>query len=485
MRKYFLSALAFLLLLALPAVGIYEITYPYTGEEISESEKRHLAAKPELTVDTLLSGEFESGAESFLLDHFPGREYAIQLSRSMLDAVSLASWEEYAAVIEGNTNDMEAATEEEAEEAELIVPTPIPTPVKTSTPAPTESPAPATTPEALPREDIAALSEPVATAQITPTIEPTATPRATKPPFDAQSFPELVSVSLKFDGKSSQPNRYARSTVKNQSQIFSSLASLLPEDGQLLFTLVPNSTAVTQLLAKKNPEGMHSDIETLVWACTSDKVETVSTADLLSDRILAGEYVFFSTDMHWTPKGAHYAVEAMAQIAGRHVPAYEAFSLTQEYPFLGTLYRDTQKKQMLEHPDTLDIAVPPGETTVYRYNSKTEYEQIPLIAENAPASDRYCVYLGGSAGPWTVIENTAAQEGTCLVICDSYGLCTLPMFAGTYSRVCYMDPRYYSVYKMGKLSELIPEYSVRDIYIITGTLHAFDKDFFPSLAKFF
>ena len=482
MRKRFLAALSFILLGLLLCIGIYEAVYPYTGEEVSASEKRHLAKKPALSLSSLLDGSFETGAEDFLLDHFPGREEAIRLSRGTLDALSLASWEEYAAVNEGNTNDMETAEAAQNEEDEdFFVPTPVPTAAPTLTPEPA-TPVPAT-PEPATPVPAEADTAPETTPSATP--EPTATPKATKPPLDIKSFPDLVGIYLLHDGTTSQPDRYARGTVKNQSAIFSSLASLLPEDGQLVFTVVPNSTRASQLLTKEQPEGMHSDLEELVWACTSDKVETVSTADLLGARAAAGEYVFFTTDMHWTPLGALYVVTEMAARTGRAVAPLEAYTVTEESPFLGTLYRDSKKKQMKEHPDTLQILVPPGETRVYRYSSLTEYTEIPLIKTDAAENDRYTVYLGGSAGPWTRIENSAAEEGACLVICDSYGLCTLPMFATAYREVYYMDPRYYNKNAMAPLSTLIPDSGIRDIYVITGTLHAFDKSYFPSLAKFF
>ncbi len=41
---------------------------------ISISERRKLASKPEMSVDSILSGDFMDEAEEYLLDHFPGRD---------------------------------------------------------------------------------------------------------------------------------------------------------------------------------------------------------------------------------------------------------------------------------------------------------------------------------------------------------------------------------------------------------------------------
>ena len=239
------------------------------------------------------------------------------------------------------------------------------------------------------------------------------------------------------------------------------------------------------LRLEKNPEGFTSEIEPFIHALTSDKVIAFSAAELLDEPLLAGEEVFFFTDMHWTPRGAHYVVTKMLEEAGETLPPYDAFPMEKEYPFRGTLYRNSPNKQMESHPDTLEIISTTTPVTVWRYTDRETRTEIPLINKNANERDRFTVYLGGPAGPWTEIENENGNGKTCLVICDSYGLCALPMFAETYSRVCWYDPRYYDLNAMGSVSALCEEKEVYDIYLIVGELHAFDESFFQLCNRHF
>lgn len=60
-------------------LGLFALlTVCLPATEFSSNENRNLAQFPELTVDTLLSGEFQSGLADFLSDQIPGREFWIR-----------------------------------------------------------------------------------------------------------------------------------------------------------------------------------------------------------------------------------------------------------------------------------------------------------------------------------------------------------------------------------------------------------------------
>lgn len=60
-------------------LGLFALlTVCLPATEFSPNENRNLAQFPELTVDTLLSGEFQSGLADFLSDQIPGREFWIR-----------------------------------------------------------------------------------------------------------------------------------------------------------------------------------------------------------------------------------------------------------------------------------------------------------------------------------------------------------------------------------------------------------------------
>ena len=60
------------------ALGLFAgLTFGLPATEFSPNENRYLAQMPELTVDTLLSGEFQSRLDEFLSDQIPLREFWI------------------------------------------------------------------------------------------------------------------------------------------------------------------------------------------------------------------------------------------------------------------------------------------------------------------------------------------------------------------------------------------------------------------------
>ena len=68
MRTKFPAILFFLFLFGM---GVLEAYLPDT--DISAAERRHLAKAPALSADTLLSGDYMTDMETYLLDQFPGR----------------------------------------------------------------------------------------------------------------------------------------------------------------------------------------------------------------------------------------------------------------------------------------------------------------------------------------------------------------------------------------------------------------------------
>ena len=474
MRKYILPAAALIAMALLLAVGLLELIFVPAGSAFSETENRMLAERPSFTTETYLDGSFANSMESFLSDRFPMRAGLIRASQEIRQIGNFSTLDDYLKVAENDVADMQNP-EEPSDNGTVVTPRP------TRTPAPTETPALPTVP---PTED-AAMS-PLETELFTPdptaTPAPTPTSRPTKPPADVSGYPsELQCKSLSGEGNRTV-YKCAKSKLVKVGALLDAYASLLPEDGGVAFAIVPYSARANRLMTYKNPQGFTSQVEPFIHAVTADNVAAFCTVELLQDPLLNGEYVFFRSDMHWTPYGAYLVVRQMMEEAGETLPAYEDFPKEQEFPFLGTIYRDNPTKQMKDNPDTLDIVTPIRSVRVLRYETAERYKEISFLDRNASARDRYTVYLGGP-GNLAVIEQTDAGDGdrkTCLLITDSYGLCAVPFFVEAYERVLLYDPRYYSKGKMGSVSDLVERYGVKDIYMIIGDSHAFNDDTFFS-----
>lgn len=466
LRKKLLPLLCGISLFLLGICGIYELALPRQKNEVDQFENRILEEKPVFTLEGYFDGTFAEALENYLLDHFPLRQSGITFTQSLQQSVSFASWEDYARIADATEN----VTMQNQEVSELfdpeMLPSIAPTAVPTSTPSPSPTP-----------EDSEKIED-------SPSPAPaTATPRPQKVVANEEDYPKELGIYLKADAKERVVKRFSRKDVKKVCALFDRYAELLPEDGNVILTFVPHSSAGTRLLAQDNPEGMYSDLEEFIEAMTCDKVYGVSSADVLGPLLMDGRYVFFRTDMHWTPEGAYYVYAEMAKKAGKEATPLDAFHIESEYPFLGTLYRDNPTKQMKDNPDTLELFTPPQQVRMVRLTKEGETE-LPLLDMDANSRDRYTVYLGGPAGPWTILYSDAPTNENCLVITDSYGLCFVPLLTGQYAQVHYYDARYFNKNDLGKtVSEMIAEYQIKDIYLVLGISHTFDDTYFAYCSR--
>lgn len=463
-------------LLLLLGFGLFELLFAPKGEVFSEEENRMLAQRPPLSGETLSDGSFTDGVERFLADHFPGRSGVITFTQDLRQVGSLATWEDYARVAEDESVPvMEYSDDLTATDAPV---TPRPTRVPTPTPAPSPTPTETSVPT-----DLSETPEP------TSTPEPTPTPRPTKPPVDLSEWPREFHFYLIDGQKKSAAVTQKRRELENQAALYNAYASLLPEGGRMVITIVPISTRAARIRSYADPQGMTSEIEPFLHAITAENISVISAADLLSEPLLNGEYVYFRSDRHWTPYGAHIVISRCMEEIGETLPPYDSFQKTQEYPFLGTIYRDTRNRELEKDPDTLDLLIPTHPVTVRRYSRPDTYVEVPFIDQNAKPQDRYACYLGGPSGQITVIERTDVDPDkplrTCFMITDSYGLCTTPYFMEIYDRVIVYDPRYYDKPIMGALSDLIERYEVRDIFLVAGEVDVYDPPYLQLLNRHF
>lgn len=157
---------------------------------------------------------------------------------------------------------------------------------------------------------------------------------------------------------------------------------------------------------------------------------------------------------------------------------WDSFDISVEEPFLGTYYRDNPMGYMAANPDSLTLVQPKQKLEWRRITAPDEYKVIPFLDMNAAANDRYTVYLGGPAGPWSyaVCDNESSKN--CLVICDSFGLAFVPMVASNYNQTHYLDPRYFNSGTVGyTVLEMIEKYNITDVYVVVGDLHSYSSDF--------
>lgn len=438
--------LCFVLVGFFALTGLWYMLFAPKGESYHEGENRNLAAAPQLRFSSFWDGTLSNALESWLLDRFFARDVAMDISMGIKDLGSIASYED-ALVIMGREDD--ALTDNDLDEDLL--------------------------------EDMA---NDLLNPTVPPNTDPVGTtpdgeePPETQPKLSAEDYPELLAIKGSSGGKVTILKRHRRTYALALTSVLNRVAALLPEDGQLMFTMVPQSNVANTFLATEDREYFTSEAEGMIDAFSADNVHAFSTAQILSDSLVRGDYVYFRSDMHWTPEGAYLVYCEMVKAAGLTPTPWEEFHIETEENFLGTYYRDNPSNYMKNNPDTLTLVTPDYPVEFRRITGKDTYKVIPLLDMNAKQSDRFSIYLGGSAGPWSYTVSDNGKTENCLVITDSFGLPFVPMVATNYGQVHYLDTRYYSKSTVGyTVADMMEKYNITDVYVIVGDLHSYGSSF--------
>lgn len=448
----------FLWVLMILVLGLYYICFAPRGSEYSPDENRTLAGFPKVTFDSVFSGKFSQEFETYLLDRFPGRNKVISATNQLQSNLSFASHDEYLLIAEGPADALD--TDIDQSDLDDLLNDLGPKPTQPQTTDPTEDPTGPTEPKENP-------------------------PIEQKPAASLSDYPANVGVYMNTGGNDTTLCYSSSKNVAAVTAVLNKYARLLPENGKLMFTMVPQSSRANRFVNASNKVSFYSTWDDVVNGLGDNNVYAFDTAEILAPAIQNGEYVYFRTDMHWNPYGSYLVYSEMAKQAGKEPASYtEDFTLTVEEPFRGTYYRDNPGAYGGVAPDTLDLLMPKSPLEWRRTTAPDEYKLIDFLDFNARKNDRYTVYLGGPAGPWTYAKVDNGETENCLLITDSFGLGFLPFLTANYGEVHYYDPRYYNEGKVGySVAEMIEKYNIQDIYVVVGDLHSFDSGFLLTSAN--
>lgn len=468
MRKMTKAILVCLVVGDMALTGLWYLLAAPRQASYDENENRNLAPAPKFSFASFWNGQLSNDLENWLLDRFWGRSGAMDISMAMKDLGSIATYEDSLVILESGKDELTGQQDEGT--LDDLVNDLFTTPPVDQPPASTPS-----NPQTDPRQ-----TPPETTPEQTPPPETTPVPTTPGPTMSTnpEDYPKNPGILLSIGGQETWLKAYPQKNVLAVTSVLSRLAGKLPQGGQLVYTMVPESVTARAYMAAKDKDFFTSQAEKIVQAFSPANVTAVCAADILDEHMKQGEYMYFRTDIHWTPQGTYQVYRQMAAAAGKTPTPWEDFNIQVEEPFLGTYYRSNPTDYMRDNPDSLTLVSPKHDLQWRRVTGKDSYDVLPLLDFNARKNDRYTVYLGGPAGPWSYAVSENGQEENCLVICDSFGLAFVPMIATNYRQTHYMDPRYFDAQVTGRtLTEMMAQYDITDVYVVVGALHAYDNDF--------
>lgn len=453
----FFKAFIAMWMVLLIGLGVYYVGFAPRDGAYSPQENRTLTPFPALTAENIFSGKFGQEFENYLLDHFPGRNWVISAANRLHATLSFATHDEYLLIAPDIDDPLDSDDVDDDVDDLLQNLTKPSTPTKPTGPSVPSNP----------------------TGPTGPTVPQENPPITPKPPMSLEDFPANAGVYMDIGSGQRTIKSYSRNNVAAVTAVLNKYARLLPENGKLMFTVVPQSAYGNQFVNAKNKVSFNATWDDVVNGLGDDNVYAFDAAEILSDPIRKGEYVYFRTDMHWTPYGTYQVYRQMVQQAGKTPCSYtDDFDLTVEEPFRGTYYRDNPGAYANVAADKLELLMPKCALQWRRITSPDTFKCIDFLDFNARANDRYTVYLGGPAGPWTYAQCDNGEKENCLVITDSFGLSFVPFLTANYGQVHYYDARYFDQNATGgNVAQLMEKYDIQDIYVVVGDLHSFSSSF--------
>ncbi|MCE5189225.1 MAG: hypothetical protein LLF75_08600 [Eubacteriales bacterium] len=396
---------------------------------MSNDENRTLSGMPGFSIQIIKEGSFDESFENFLCDQFFLRGDIVDLSNTVKHLFSVLTTDEL--------------LREESEEA--FVPALI--------------------------EADSAIEESETADQTQTSPETQAEPEETESRQAAAAVSasgDSVGVWLDHsDGSRTQLLSYSSEDVRKAAESINDYAALLPENGRMNVLFVPRAQTVNRFALHTDTEsGWSSDVEPMLMADVSGNVTVFSAYDIFKEPIRNGEYVYFRTDHHWTARGAYLAADAMLKEAGYQTIPLADYTEKSMEGYLGSIYLHGRNAKLKELADTIEVFYPLLPAKSYRVSNAYKKGELPVIDDT---QTNYLVFLGGTHGPYRLLEGGYHTGRNMLLICDSFGNSIAPFFLPYYDNVYLVDFRdaYYSreAAEAG-VAEYVKRCDISDIYLV-------------------
>ena len=397
-----LSAVLLLFLLLVGLISTFD-----KDATFSESENRQLKTRPKFTISGLLDGTYFNDYRAYYADTFPRREGLMEDNKTLnmfYYFSGLSSDDDASLIIDF---DSDAANHGQG----------LKNPDATN-------PSGETTP-----------SDPSQSTE-------EGVPDLTEPDAQTEQLGNVILVGTRaMDVPVANGDR-----IRAYAAAVTALADLLGENVQTFSMPVPNAAAFYASSEFRTGARDQKAMFDLVRDELGDNVTFIDAYTTLARH--TDEYIYFTTDHHWTHLGAYYAYTALCGAAGFEPEPQSKFDTGKWENFVGSMYTYLQSypqgSVLKENPDTIHYWKPFANCETYCYNDTDlsgGYLMGTICRINEDEQNKYLTFMGGDHN--VSIVTTDSVGPTILVIKESYGNALISWLTSHYSKIILIDPREY------------------------------------------
>ena len=416
------------------------VTLAPADQSISERENRRVVPFPEMTLQTLLNGDFGRQFEVWLGDQVGFRSSFINASMSVTKVMGIAP-PAMKSVIMSYDISMETIgiSPDDSASSEMHFDDNIQSNIVSSSDIGIAE-------ESIGINDMSQITQklyinPIGTGQLTESL-------------------------LVFDDRIVELFYSNQSAIELYADVLNQYRDSLPINVRMFSIIVPTQIEFLPEIYQALCDSQIDAIEKS-YALLSEGITSVNVSKHFSQHI--NEYLYFRTDHHWTALGAYYAYAAFAEVANLSCVPISEYTTSSYSDFLGYLYYKAPIESIKENPDTID-------TFCYTGSLETTVPLLLSFFENEPVS--YGVFLGGDHA-LLLVETSIENGKSAIIIKDSYANCFIPWLAPHYERLIVLDPRMYE----GSVTMLINEYDEVDLIFLNYALILSYTTFIESMLK--
>ena len=396
----------------LAVAGCLTVFFTPDGERISKEENRVLQNRPEMTFDSVLSGDYSTAFDAFLSDSVPSRKWLTAASESVVGLLSFNTADDLA-VMDTTEQEVEDFSRENLSDSDLP-----------------------------PEEDAEEETAPEDTVS-----------------SDEQDEEGTFFGFIYKNGRVNKQRTYDKKAMARSARTLDLCASLLPEDGKVYFTTVTFPVVVRRLSNNLDTyTGWKSTLFDRMNQLTSDKVVCVDPYAILEPHLLQGEKLFLHTNHQWSDLGAYYIFSEMIRQQGLTPTPYEEYEYDSNRAYYagGTEY------------DLYNLLYPLAPASNWSVSKSGKKSPLPFMEYHKP---HILSYLYGSHVPWKTVETGFNTGRNALVLGDCYTLPFTPFLLPYYDTVHYtrLKEGIFDQKKLGaSVAELIERKNITDIYYLAS-----------------
>ncbi len=510
MKKRFTDEIIIFIVMAfIGAVAILNICQT-DRPTYSESENRKLAAFPEFSVQSIISGKYFSDFNDFVSDTFIGREGLVSLSKRMdtLKSLSLVHERDITVIINPNPDQGKDESDDfslpplpefseipdvsEASEPETSA-SPMGTPVILSSQSASFTAGATYLLSAVLEEGWTGLTWTVSGddgVTVTDNKDGTATVKGDKAGTavvtatvsrNGESFKADCSVTVNavvidvptqpaeflpsgliiYDGAAYSQSFFGAKTAANFATVYERYAQLF-KGTQMSVVIAPLATiTITDPDIQKKISDQGAILDKMEATIKGD-VNFVNLKNVYLEH--ADEYLFYKSDHHWTHRGAYYAYSEFVKSVGFTPTPIDNFKVEiLSTTYNGSMYNYTKDERVKNFLDTVEAYIPTKACTMTVQNQLGQTATYDFCINTK--TKNYLAFINGD-NPYTVInvpENP--QDKSILVLKDSYGNAFVPYLTEHYGNIIVIDPRHVDM----NIYEQFKDYGLTDIVFMVNT----------------